>query len=384
MDLIKWMIGLIGHIGLWCVVFNRIHATSWPRSTRKLSEKAILMAVALPIAWVASLLCLRKSLDFNSIADSPYAFFYLYGCILLGLFFVCRWVWRKCYLPLPKAVVETKTEWLDLRTGIEKPLLHGRFATILGYVPFNEVLNLTLQRMTFALDVPESLDGLKICHLSDLHFTGQIGIEYFQRVVEEANQFDPDLIVVTGDLVDEVECLSWLEPTLGRLRSKLGSYYVLGNHDRRMKDESDLRSRLEKCGMIKTSGRWLETSHQGARIQITGNEMPWYRDSESLPEPPAEKVDLRILLSHSPDQIDWAMQRGFHLMFAGHTHGGQIALPVFGPIVAPSKYGVKYASGTFQIDHTLMHVSRGISGDEPIRFCSPPELGLITIRAKKP
>jgi len=72
----------------------------------------------------------------------------------------------------------------------------------------------------------------------------------------------------------------------------------------------------------------------------------------------------------------------FDLMFAGHTHGGQIAFPVIGPIVAPSKFGVNYASGTFQIGSMLMHVSRGISGDEAIRVNSPPELGLFTLTAK--
>ena len=88
------------------------------------------------------------------------------------------------------------------------------------------------------------------------------------------------------------------------------------------------------------------------------------------------------MLSHSPDQIDWAQPYGFDLIFAGHTHGGQIAIPYIGPIVAPSKYGVYYASGTFQVGKSLMHVSRGISGDEPIRLFSPPELGCFTIRSK--
>ncbi|MEM9413827.1 MAG: hypothetical protein AAGA30_22150, partial [Planctomycetota bacterium] len=79
------------------------------------------------------------------------------------------------------------------------------------------------------------------------------------------------------------------------------------------------------------------------------------------------------------DQIEWARDNNFDLVFAGHTHGGQIAFPVVGPIVAPSKFGVLYASGTFQVGTTIMHVSRGISGDEAIRICSPPELGLFTV-----
>jgi predicted MPP superfamily phosphohydrolase len=113
---------------------------------------------------------------------------------------------------------------------------------------------------------------------------------------------------------------------------------------------------------------------------LTGNELPWFDAVNQLPMPSEQPAsDLAILLSHSPDQIDWATSYKFDLMFAGHTHGGQIAFPVIGPIVAPSKYGVKYASGTFQVGDTLMHVSRGISGDEPIRVNSPPELGQFVI-----
>ena len=383
MDWLKWLIGLVGHVGLWCIVFNRIHATAWPRPTRKISEKVILLTVAIPIALIVSLMLLWKTADFSTFTGTTLSLVYLNSCLILGLYLFFAWVYRKLTTKLPAAVVETTTEWVNLKSEIKSPLLHGTLATALSYVPFNECLKLTRQRMTFALAVPQSLDGLKICQLSDLHYTGQIGIEYFQRIMDEANQFEPDLIVITGDIVDEIHCLEWLEPTLGRLKSKLGSYYVLGNHDLRIKNEANLRDRLERVGLIQASGQWLETSHQGSRIQITGNELPWYRNVNNLPEAPEGNPDLRILLSHSPDQIQWAVKRQFDLMLAGHTHGGQIALPVVGAVVAPSKYGVKYAAGTFQVENTLMHVSRGISGDEPIRVCSPPELGLFTVRATK-
>jgi predicted MPP superfamily phosphohydrolase len=383
MDLIKWLIGFIGHLGLWCLIFNQIHATRWPRSTRKVSEKAILLAVLIPFGWIASLLFLQRSVRIDALGEYPITLFYLYACMLLGIYFVCHWVWRKISHPLPAAVIETQVECMNLKKEIPTPLLHGALAKTLALFPFNEALKLSRQRMTFELDVPAALDGLKICQLSDLHFTGQIGIEYFQRVVEEANLFEPDLIVITGDLVDKAHCLDWLEPTLGRLQAKLGVFYVLGNHDRRITDQRELRDRIRQAGLIQASGQWHEIGFNGAKIQITGNELPWYLDVNKLPAPPEQAPDLRILLTHSPDQIDWARPRDFNLVFAGHTHGGQIALPLIGPIVAPSKYGVRFASGTFEFGNTIMHVSRGLSGDEPIRFCSLPELGLFTIRSKR-
>ena len=116
MEWIKWIMGLIGHIGLWCVVFNRIHATAWPRSTRKITEKAILLAVAVPLVWIASLLLLKRSLGFDTLTNFPLTFFYFYVCVLLGVFFICRWIWRQFAFPLPTAVIETKTEWIDMES----------------------------------------------------------------------------------------------------------------------------------------------------------------------------------------------------------------------------------------------------------------------------
>ncbi len=252
----------------------------------------------------------------------------------------------------------------------------------LGRLPRNEILHLGIREMTFELDVAPRIDGLKICQLSDLHLTGQIGIEYFENIVERANAFRPDIVVITGDIVDNRDCLTWLDSTLGRLKPNLGAYYVLGNHDLRIRQESTYRGRLESLGLMRAAGRWKTANFRGEEIKITGNELPWYQGAESLPtEPGGKRPALKILLTHSPDQIDWAKPYEFDLIFAGHTHGGQIAIPGIGPIVAPSKYGVLYAAGTFQIGKTLMHVSRGISGDEPIRFGCPPELGLFTIRS---
>lgn len=388
-----WITGsliMIGHIGFWCLVFNRIHATAWPRWVRKLSERFIVLAVVAPIVWL-SFYAWKSGVETpQRLLNWHWTRYWLIGCGLLGLLFTAQWLYRKLTFRLPAAVVECRIERFSMapeRGHIDRPkLLHGFLAKILGWIPFNESLSLSVQKMSFQLAVPKSLDGFKICQLSDLHFTGQIGIEYFQAIVAKANAFEPDLIVITGDLVDERECLDWLDSTVGRLQAKYGVYYVLGNHDLRIKNEPELRARLARLGLISTAGRWLFVEHNGVELAITGTERPWFPEvvaaDESSTAALLSKCQLRILLSHSPDQLNWAKPFRFDLMFAGHTHGGQIAVPVVGPLVAPSKYGTRYASGTFQIGAMLMHVSRGISGDEPIRIGSPPELGLFTLRSK--
>ena len=83
---------------------------------------------------------------------------------------------------------------------------------------------------------------------------------------------------------------------------------------------------------------------------------------------------------HTPDLIGWGRQQDYDLLLAGHAHGGQIRIPGIGPIICPSVHGVRYASGVFQKGRTMMHVSRGISGLQPIRLRCRPELTQLTLR----
>ncbi|MFO0942505.1 MAG: hypothetical protein U0930_17345 [Pirellulales bacterium] len=123
-----------------------------------------------------------------------------------------------------------------------------------------------------------------------------------------------------------------------------------------------------------------------------GNERPWFERHSKLADSPDDQVadkvvqspigqTLRVGVSHSPDQIGWARSRKLDLMLAGHTHGGQARFPLIGPLVAPSLYGSKFASGVFYLPPTIMHVSRGVAGTHPLRWRCPPEITLLTLRS---
>ncbi len=386
-DIIKWLLSFIGHLGLWFVPYDNIHATAWPRQYRKTSEKVTFLIILLPAVWVLTVLIGQRTISFASIYQvSSVAYYYGVACLWLGCFFICRWVWRSSGTQVPPAVTSRSTRMLDVQQEIGKPILHGRLARALGMVPWNQATHLAIESSTLTLPgCPAELDGLKICQLSDLHFTGRLAAEYFQEVVRHVNKFEPDLIFITGDIIDRPACLPWLELILPRLSARIGVYYVLGNHDRRISDESLLRRTLARCHANAAGGKWHELEINGARLLLAGNELPWYKGAETLPVRHATSEsrvpEFRVLLSHSPDQVNWAKSYQFDLMFAGHTHGGQIRLPLVGPLVAPSRFGVKYCAGTFQIGPMLMHVSRGLSGEDMIRINCPPELGLFTLRS---
>jgi predicted MPP superfamily phosphohydrolase len=146
-----------------------------------------------------------------------------------------------------------------------------------------------------------------------------------------------------------------------------------------------LREALDEAGIVDISSRAQSFAIRDTEILIAGTELPWFGAAPQIDESAeaAKTSDgqrlFRLLLSHSPDQFAWARQHDFDLMLAGHTHGGQIRLPYLGALIAPSRYGFRYASGVFYEAPTLLHVTRGIAGQHQIRLNCPPELALLRL-----
>ncbi len=402
MDFVWWAVAGIGHLGVCAVAFNQIHATSYPRHVRKISERIlalIALAFAVYLGWQMIALA---TVRFWSVVNANLANqFYLTFCLPIGAYFIGRWCYRKWKHRSPARVISRSVQKQNIQKQLGRSVYHGTAAQFLGCWPGNQAHWIASERLSFHVPrLPQSLEGLKICHLTDFHLTGQIDRSYFSKIVETANAFEPDLILVTGDLIDESHCMDWIEEIFGNLKATHGIYYVLGNHDRRIQPESMLRQRLEDSGMVGVSGKWQSICVRGSTIALTGNELPWFPHAANLKRLEEAMIQdfnnqdfenaiaaedpLKILLSHSPDQVHWAAKYKFDLMFAGHTHGGQIQIPFIGPIVAPSRFGIRYASGTFTIGQMLMHVSRGISGDKCIRINCLPEVGLITLTGQSP
>ncbi len=380
-----WIAILIGHIGLWCFIFNRTHATAWPRTWRKLIEKAIILIVFIPIGLVSLWLWNADNWCLTAIAGTNYSLLcYAYLCGATAGLLTGAWLMRIATTRLLPQIKHRRRTIFNVESQLGRRLTEGLFANILRRVPGNRCCWLELLESEIQVGKRfAGLDGLKIAHLSDFHFTGGIRREYFEFVVSQVNASNCDLVFLTGDLIDRAECLAWIEPVFSRLNSRLGKYYVLGNHDLLIPDEVDYRKRLEAVGLVSLAdGQWHRVQFNGSTILLAGNELPWYPGAKSLPAAP-ESHDTKILLSHSPDQVHWGVNHRFDFMFAGHTHGGQIRFPIIGPVISPSRYGVRFASGEFQIGEMLMLVSRGVSGDEPIRWNCLPQVTVWTLKLQK-
>jgi predicted MPP superfamily phosphohydrolase len=199
--------------------------------------------------------------------------------------------------------------------------------------------------------------------------------------MDRCRDWDPDLVALTGDIVDSDDHYRWIVPLLGRLHWREGAYAVLGNHDS-YRDPAIVRRRLRKIGMHVLGNSWEQTTLRGQPLVVIGNEAPWFRPEPQLANCPTGI--FRLCLSHTPDQIGWAKKNKIDLMLAGHVHGGQIRFPVIGSVFVPSLYSRKYDCGSFHEPPTVMHVSRGLAGQHPMRFNCRPEVTKIVLRAAEP
>jgi uncharacterized protein len=383
-------LALVGHLALWIATFNRLHAMGWRRGVIDLWEKPVLLCLlgvpAAVLYWIGSSLDIAAD-PLSALLRNPLARVYFWLCCGVAMLVIAVWMARALRRE-PAQWVGYKREFVNVRRQLGHRPCGDVVARCLVRVPGNQIFDLEVNEKVFQLPrLPAALEGLSIAHLSDLHFTGRLSREFYLCAVEQVNDMHADLVALTGDLVDKVQCLPWIVDVLGRLRSRFGTYCILGNHDLRIRDAARIRGHLAEAGLQYVGGRWTEVRVHGHSLVLAGNECPWFRPAADLRSAPVLSPTgrpLRILLAHSPDVIDWARRRDVDLMLAGHTHGGQIRFPVVGPIVSPSLYGVRFASGVFFLRPTLLHVSRGLSGEQALRLNCRPELTKLVLHSSEP
>jgi len=385
MDFLLLLLALLGHAFLWVALVNRAHSTAIPCWMGHLITAACMTSLLLlPVllGWWLVPSGLHSITAWDQLLQGVKL--YLVACWLAAVAAVVWWIGR-VVMHRPSAVLRFhRTRAVELGKDSDQPASRQFARHFLVHLPRNQILKLDVTER--ALNVPRlapALDGLSLVHLSDFHFTGRVAKEYFCEVVRRSNQVAPDLVAITGDLVDHPDYFAWIPDTLGKLRGRYGVYFVLGNHDVRV-DADRLRGVLTDCGLIDLGGCLRQVEIRNEPIVLAGNELPWLAPAADMSScPPRDHLGrpLRIILAHSPDQLDWARAHDADLLLAGHTHGGQIRVPLIGPIFSPSVAGVKYASGLFYDPPTIMHVTRGVSGELPVRLNCPPEMARLILRA---
>jgi uncharacterized protein len=231
--------------------------------------------------------------------------------------------------------------------------------------------------------LPAELGGLRIVHLSDFHlgFPSR-GERAVHRAVHWAAQREPDLVLITGDLLSRPSAESRLRMLLDLLPN---SFAVLGNHDfaisRDPFSKSSAISDLGSTTLLSDEAQTVEL--RGRRVQIVGVDPRSYRRGTSRPAELADPdVDLRILLCHFPNVIDKLPAGVFDLVLAGHLHGGQIVLPLGRRKLRLAHLRWTYAEGLYQRPSGLLHVSPGLGTTfVPFRFFARPEATELVLRS---
>ena len=380
-DAVLYFGACLGHTFFWVTALNILYA--WPlphgllRYTRKLD---VLIIIAGPVLFFFALgFHGGEGLSWEPGTAGfmwvPYVVFcWAVGFVLAPLAMV-RYALRRT----PAQVMTNHCELVDVAGELGYAPVGRSRKRYLARFPFNQVFHVDIVQKTLRLPrLPEAWDGLKILHLTDLHFHGTPDREFYHLVLDRCQKdFMPDLVAITGDVVDTHWHYRWIVPVLGRLRWNICAFAILGNHDQWYEPELT-RRRLRKLRIDVLGNSWKQIEVRGRPMIVIGNEFPWFKPQADLADCPADV--FRLCLSHSPDRISWARKNNIDLVLAGHVHGGQIRLPGIGSLFVPSRYSRRYDFGTFFEPPTVMHVSRGLSGQHPIRWNCRPEVTQIVLR----
>ncbi|QDP40028.1 metallophosphoesterase [Radiobacillus deserti] len=238
--------------------------------------------------------------------------------------------------------------------------------------------------------IPNSFNGFKIVQFSDTHVGFHFSLEQLKQLVKEINKLEPDLVVFTGDLVDKPHTFEWNQSiitTLQAISSKHGKYWIYGNHDHGGYGTEIVKETMEAAGFVTLqNSHTLITNGQGDTIALSG------LDDVMLGKPNIEqalqgidKTLYSILLVHEPDFADISKNYEVDVQLSGHSHGGQIQIPLIGYLYTPA-YAEKYVEGKYSLDTKSMDlfVSRGIGTTRvPYRFLCKPEITVFSLRHER-
>lgn len=356
-----------------CLLGGSISWLSWLADAAQL----VLVGLASPMLIVQNWLELHKGIHVPT---------YL-GLLVLTLSVMQAWAVGR------RVVSQMKRPY---RTSRRAFLVGAGFLAASGYEIAQEFENVGITQQTLRLkDLPQSLDGLRVVLISDLHRGPVIGRPYLDSVVDKVNALKPDIVLLPGDFVSKSSIyFADVTAVLARLRPRIASLATLGNHDHWEGAELAKRA-ISRAGIlllqnqsvhINASGALEETGHGGlclAGVDDLGEGRPDLAAALSK----AHVSTPCILMSHNPDFAEEPLPPlpslpRVDLQVSGHTHGGQIVLPGAGPIASGSRYGLKYISGWVEGPHWPVYITRGIGTSLiPVRVGAPPEIVVFNLEA---
>lgn len=378
------ILSCIGNAELWVILVNRRHSLKYRHQTlKRIRHFHDVGLVCFPpfIVWLAGL---REGglLRGGEFGDLPRTVQWLIATTMVGfasfVLSVVRYQMRRPphnYEFVSAHVHKNTVGAVDSSDDVLR-------TPVLSRLPLNQIRQLEVNTKRFHLSNHSSdstqVPDLRLVHFTDVHLTGCPERQHYEFAVSRMLDFEPDAFLFTGDLLDEMALLPWAVDMFQRMADTAPCFFILGNHDWHL-EHKEIRHRIEDTGWTNVGGATLKTSLSGLTVRVAGTEAPWIGENPVVPVRDTSTEDIRLLLSHAPDQRDFAVDNDFDLMVCGHNHGGQVVLPMVGPIYSPSRFGVRYAGGAFRHKSLLFHVSRGLGARDPLRWNCRPEVSLLEI-----
>jgi uncharacterized protein len=274
------------------------------------------------------------------------------------------------------------------RRGVLKGLAAAGLAAAAGGAAYASLVEPHAYELTetdiFIRGLPESFDGFRVVQLSDIHHSPLVSEGEVRRVVELANSARADMVALTGDYTTARP--RYIEPcaeALAGLRAPHGVWAVLGNHDHYTDAELTERALARRgIGVLDNANTRLRLG--GDELQLAGvDDWSWGQADWARALSGIDRARPTVLLSHQPIVLDHAETEGVSLILSGHTHGGQVNLPVVGG-PARGVEGFKYLRGHYERGATQLYVSRGTGTvGLSVRFGARPEVSVIRLRRRE-
>lgn len=263
---------------------------------------------------------------------------------------------------------------------------------------------LTPRLRTKWVPLPSGYPALDVLHLSDTHMKGRDKpLQSWLRRLPDLLAREPDLVLATGDLIDDNDGIDPLLEALAGLEARSGKFYVRGSHDifqsryrpptkyfkdageppgARLADTARLEKGLQQQGWQPLTNASARVEMAGATVRVAGVDDPYLRRHRTDHIERGVDDDLALALVHAPEVVSEWILHGFDLVLGGHTHGGQVRLPFVGAMVTNSSLPAALASGLHAIGRGWLHMSPGLGTSKytPIRFLCRPEATLLKLR----
>ncbi|MEW6368543.1 MAG: phosphodiesterase YaeI [Acidobacteriota bacterium] len=260
------------------------------------------------------------------------------------------------------------------------------------YVRYLETRWLDCSRLRIPIDgLPAVFRGFRIVQLTDIHHSSVVPLPYIESCIDAANDMKPDLVVLTGDYIT-TSGKKYTRPVieaLNGLRARLGVCAVLGNHDygvyrfrvskRDPHAAESFAEHFERSGIRLLVNESIRVRLDGASLAVVGLDDLW--SGGFAPEAAFDGIEPqvpRLVLSHNPDSADLLARFRSDLIVSGHTHGGQVVLPLIGAPLLPVQNRERRA-GLYSVGDGLLYVNRGIGHLAPVRFNCRPEISLFEL-----